>query len=179
MRVVCISGKAQHGKDTTARFMKEALEAEGNSVLVFHYGDLVKYICTRFFGWNGEKDEYGRGLLQYVGTDIIRSNDGDYWVRFARDILSFFPNEWDYVLIPDSRFPNEIDYLRRSGFDVVHVRVTRENFDSPLTEEQRNHPSETALDYVLADVYIDNDGALDELQRKAVELALAMCGIRR
>ena len=109
MKVVCISGKAQHGKDTTAGMMKTALESMGHTVLIAHYGDLVKYVCRTFFGWNGEKDAYGRSLLQKVGTDIVREQRPNYWVDFVKDMLSMFPNEWDFVLIPDSRFPNEID----------------------------------------------------------------------
>ena len=53
MKVVCISGKAQHGKDTTAGMMKTVLESMGHTVLIAHYGDLVKYVCRTFFGWNG------------------------------------------------------------------------------------------------------------------------------
>ena len=164
MKVICISGKAQHGKDTTASFLKERLEDQGYDVLVAHYGDLVKYICKTFFGWNGQKDEYGRGLLQYVGTDVIREQEPDFWVNFLAKMLHFFREEWDYVLIPDSRFPNEIDYLRDAGLDVTHLRVIREHFQSPLTEEQQRHPSETALDHVTPDFYIHNNGTLDDLK---------------
>ena len=44
MKVVCISGKARHGKDTLAGILKNYLEDSGNKVLVAHFGDLVKYI---------------------------------------------------------------------------------------------------------------------------------------
>lgn len=156
MKVICISGKAQHGKDTTAGFLKEILEQHGKRVLITHYGDLVKYVCRTFFHWDGQKDEEGRSLLQRVGTDVIRQQCEDYWARFIVEILGFFPNEWDYVLIPDCRFPNEIDGLRERGFDVTHVRVVRPNFDNGLTPEQQAHPSETALDHVRADHVIHN-----------------------
>ena len=49
MKVVCISGKARHGKDTLAGILKNYLEDSGNKVLVAHFGDLVKYICEKFF----------------------------------------------------------------------------------------------------------------------------------
>lgn len=164
MKVICISGKAQHGKDTTAGFLKERLEDQGYDVLIAHYGDLVKYICKTFFGWSGQKDEYGRGLLQFVGTDVIREQEPDFWVAFLTKMLHFFREEWDYVLIPDSRFPNEIDYLRSAGLDVTHLRVIRDHFQSPLTEQQQRHPSETALDHVTPDFYIHNNGTLDDLK---------------
>ena len=60
MKIIAISGKAQHGKDTTAGFLKSTLEADGYKVQVAHYADLLKYICKQFFGWNGQKDDAGR-----------------------------------------------------------------------------------------------------------------------
>lgn len=177
MKVVCISGKAQHGKDTTAGMIKTALESMGHTVLIAHYGDLVKYVCRTFFGWNGEKDAYGRSLLQKVGTDIVREQRPNYWVDFVKDMLSMFPNEWDFVLIPDSRFPNEIDGLKQSGFNVIHLRVRRENFESPLTTEQQNHPSETALDHVVPDFLIVNDGTLEDLYNKVCNLVVDRYGV--
>lgn len=133
-------------------------------MLITHYGDLVKYICTNFFGWNGKKDEDGRRLLQYVGTDIVRKINPDFWVDFIIDILRFFENNWDVVLIPDSRFPNEIDRLIDAGWEVTHIRVKRPGYISTLTEEQRSHQSETALDNVDPDYLILNDGSLDDLE---------------
>lgn len=169
MKVICISGKAQHGKDTTAGMMKETLESDGYRVLITHYADLLKYICRTFFGWDGVKDDNGRHILQYVGTDIIREKKPDQWVEFVANILTLFPDEWDYVLIPDCRFPNEIEFLKSHGFDVTHLRIVRPNFKSPLTKEQQNHPSETSLDGVTPDCSIINDSGLRELRMKIVD----------
>lgn len=176
MRVILISGKAGHGKDTAAGFLKDALEADGYSVLIAHYGDLLKYICRTFFDWDGKKDKLGRTLLQKVGTDTIRMQCPDYWVSFLVNIMTFFPNEWDYVLVPDCRFPNEVEYIRRAGFDVIHLRIIREGFASPLTLGQQTHLSETALDHVPADYYIRNGGSLADLQNAAIEFLVALNG---
>lgn len=169
MRVILISGKAQHGKDTTAGFLKSALETDGFSVLITHYGDLVKYICKSFFDWDGNKDEAGRTILQYVGTDVIRKQDENYWVRFIGEMLTFFNGKWDYVLIPDCRFLNEVNYLKEMGFDTVHIRVVRENYVSQLTKEQQAHPSETALDEIVPDYYIKNSGTMENLHNQVLQ----------
>ena len=179
MKVIAISGKAQHGKDTTAAMLKEGLEADGCRVLITHYGDLVKYVCQTFFNWDGEKNEAGRTLLQHVGTDVIRTKNEDFWVRFIVNILAFFPDEWDYVLIPDCRFPNEITYLRTSGFDVTHLRVIRPGFKSTLTSVQQRHLSETALDCTAADVYLMNDGTLADLHGKITDYITASNGFHQ
>lgn len=165
-KIICVSGKAQNGKDTSAGILKDILEKCGYRVLITHYGDLVKYVCKTFFDWNGEKDEAGRGLLQFVGTDRIRAQRPNYWVDFVVSIVQMFPDQWDYVIIPDSRFPNEIDCFKEAGFNVTHARVIRAPFVSPLTPEQQIHISETALDGVRADVYIPNFGSLEDLERE-------------
>ena len=54
--------------------------------------------------------------------------------------------------------------MKDAGFDVLYIRVIRENFESPLTEEQQKHPSETALDEYEADVMLYNDSTLDDLK---------------
>lgn len=168
-RVICISGKAQHGKDTTAAMMKRMIEDDGYSVLIVHYGDLVKYICEKFFNWDGKKDEAGRQLLQFVGTDVVRKVDPDFWVNFVVSVLKMFPM-WDYVLIPDCRFPNEIDDVASEGFPELCVRVNRIDFKSPLTPEQQMHPSETALDNASFDYVLVNDGTLEDLEEKVQDV---------
>ena len=162
MKVITISGKAQNGKDTTAGLLKAALEADGYKVLITHYADLLKYICKQFFGWDGQKDDAGRHILQYVGTDIIRQKRPDYWVGFVTSILELFPNE--------------IDYLKEAGLDTVNLRVVRKNFKSPLTPEQQVHPSETALDDVEPDYYITNNGSMTDLKRNVIDWLVEYLG---
>lgn len=170
MKVICISGKAQHGKDTAAACLVEGLKAKGKKVLLTHYADLLKYICRTYFDWNGEKDDYGRTLLQRVGTEGIRAKEPDFWVNFVVSLLKFFPDEWDYVVIPDTRFPNEIDVLKENNIDAVLVRVERPGFISPLTEEQQHHQSEIALDNYKYDYVLTNDGTTSSFYIKIHDL---------
>lgn len=178
-QVICIGGKAQSGKDTSAKYIKEALEKDGKKVLIAHYGDLVKYVCTAFFDWDGNKDEHGRTLLQQVGTDVIRRKRPNFWVEFITSIMEFFPATWDYVLIPDCRFPNEIQEVEKAGFDTKYVRVERGDFDNGLTAVQKAHPSETALDKFIPDYYIHNTKTLDGLRDEVEKLVADLCGVHQ
>lgn len=168
--VICIAGKAGSGKDTVGQMLSEAFRSIGYNVLIAHYADLVKYCCTTFFKWDGVKDERGRSLLQFVGTDVVRAKDPDYWVNFIKDALTFFHVLYDYVIIPDCRFPNEIDIMR-DNFPALLLRVVRPNYESKLTEKQKNHQSEVALDGYPADIDFLNDvDTLDELWDKMPHL---------
>ena len=167
MKVILISGNARHGKDTAAFAIQRHLESKNKRVLIAHYGDLVKYTCKTFFAWNGVKDEAGRTLLQQVGTDSIRTQNPDFWVDYVIGVVKAFPGMWDYVLIPDTRFPNEIEKWQGvENVEHIHLRVSRPNFESNLTAEQKQHPSETSLDNVIPDVLITNDGTVDEFRKK-------------
>lgn len=157
MKIITISAKARYGKDFTANLIKERLEEQGNKVLITHYADLLKYICKMFFGWNGEKDIYGRTLLQQVGQTVREKTDGDYWVDSLISIIKLFSDEWEYIIIPDVRYENEISKLKEE-FDVTTLRIERPNFDNGLTEEQKNHESEVALDNYIFNYKMINNG---------------------
>jgi len=167
MKVIVISAKAQHGKDTTAEMFKEIAESCDKKVLICHYADYLKYICKEWFGWNGEKDDAGRTILQKVGTDLARNNHPDIWANVIIESLKAFGEEYDYVLIPDCRFPNEIE-LMKANFDTTSLRVTRVDFESSLTDEQKNHPSETSLDNYKFDNSIETISNLPYLKNKVL-----------
>ena len=188
-KIILVSAHARHGKDTIAELMRNSLESKGERVLICHYADLLKYICKTFFNWDGVKDDKGRTILQHVGTDVIRERQPDFWVDFIIKILDLFSDEWDYIIIPDTRFPNEIEEMKfhyrkptsiadkymeqLQGFKcemVDTIRINRPNFDSGLSIDQLNHPSECALDNYEFDHYITNDGTIEELEIKIKKL---------
>lgn len=167
-----ISGKAQNGKDSTADILMNYLK--GKSIKL-SLADYLKYICKKYYGWNGEKDEKGRSLLQFVGTDLIRDKLG--WQNFHVDRIcqdiKIAENEYDYFLIPDTRRKNEI-YITQGMFPdkVITIRVERIGFESPLTLEQQNHISETDLDNFKFDYYIKSKSGLDKLENEVSEFYL-------
>ena len=173
LKVCCISAKARHGKDTAAAMIAEYLESKGKKVLITHYADLLKFICKNYFGWNGDKDEKGRTLLQYVGTDVVGKQIPEFWAEFIVSVLKFFPGQWDFVLIPDCRYPIEVEKISKH-FDTRLIRIERPNFISTLTSEQLKHKSETSLDNYEYDAKIINDGTLEDFKLKLVAYAATL-----
>ena len=164
--ILLISAKAQHGKDTFAdAFIKEAQGVCGYRCLRIKYGDILKYVCKEYFGWNGEKDEVGRQMLQQVGTNLCRNNNPNIWLNCVKEIVKGLQTEYDFVLIPDCRFPNELDW-QDTDFFTFTIRLNRKNedgsdFDNGLTPEQKAHSSETALDEYHFNYEIENKNLED------------------
>ena len=171
---IILSGKSGSGKDMMAQFMKEELAKHGQKALVIHYADAVKWFCRDYLDWDGKKDEVGRTLLQTVGTDIVRSCHPNFWTGIVVGLIQAFEpyKDFDVAIIPDARFPNEIDISLQSLKNCVSVRIERTKNGEPwinpvLTEEQRNHPSETSLDNFAFDYVVHNDEGLDMLRDSA------------
>lgn len=170
MKVISISGKAGSGKDTVSGMIHDELINSGYSVLIIHFADLLKYILKEYFGWDGVKNRRGRYLLQYIGTDVVRKADENFWANFVVSFLKFFGMYWDYAIVPDARFPNEIEILSANNRDFCSINVVNTTPHRELTNAQMAHESETALDNYKFDVTLSNDGTLDDLREKVKQI---------
>lgn len=177
MKVILISGKAGHGKDTFATMLKEQLEAKGEKVFCPHFADLVKYYATKYCNWDGNKDEAGRALLQKIGNNTFRQFDPDYWARITAECVKVMGDYfgYTYAIIADTRYPNEIDIIKQYNESVTTVRISRYNesgiiwINPNMTEEQLQNESEIALDGYVFDYTVINS-SLDELHESAEAL---------
>ena len=82
--------------------------------------------------------------------------------------LKAFGSEYDYVLIPDCRFPNEVDAMKDS-FPTISLRIERIDFESDLNDEQKSHLSEIALDNYNFDYTIETISDMKYLKSKVKE----------
>lgn len=111
------------------------------------------------------QDERGpmtaREFLQYFGTDICRYIKPDIWIESC--IGRMQESGTELAIVPDIRFPNEADAIKKAGGRVI--RLTR----SPHEDE---HESETAMnDYEGFDHIIDNKSlTVDETNRTLMEV---------
>ena len=74
-------------------------------------------------------------------------------------------DDFDYLLVDDCRYPNEITAWYGKGYDVTTVRIERPNHGNALTYEQRKHISETSLDNYSFDLTLTAD-SLAELEEQ-------------
>lgn len=169
MQIIGIAGKAESGKTTLANILKERLEENHKRVLLINYGDFVKFICKQYYNWNGEKDEYGRALLQHVGTEQGRMMvDENIWVDMVINTVEVALRDYDVAIVADCRFPNEFDRWEEKGKKILKIRIVRPEYQNKLTEEQKNHASETSLDnYRDWDLFICNEGTIEKLKERA------------
>lgn len=168
--VIGFGHKARHGKD----FAAESILRDANvPIRVIRFAESLYSYCRIAFGMR-KKDPH---LLQTVGTEVLRYRDPDIFVRVLYDTLVENPAE--VVLIPDVRFPNEVQMIKDVGGYVVKVvRLQNENagYFTPYVSKDRdpNHPSETALDS-----FLDWDARIIARDGNVTGLAQQACAVYR
>ena len=154
--IILISGKARSGKNYIGDLISESLINRGYSAKELAFADYLKYLCTQYFGYDGTKTEEMRTLLQRQG-DVYREYDKDIFVNAIIDVIAGFCGKYDYIIITDTRFVNEIKGMfRKFGALVRTLRIERDGFENDLSKKQREHISETQLDDYSFDFFIKN-----------------------
>lgn len=171
--LIGITGHKRHGKDSTADvFVKFGYTKHA-------FADPMKDALCLIFGWTREyiedhKDEVDpewgispRMALVYLGTDYGQWTLGKVptfaektgrllWVK--RLLKDYSPE--DKWVISDVRFPHEEEYIHGLGGTIILV-------DRPSVLPDLTIESERSILEVYWDMFICNDGSLQDLQHNA------------
>lgn len=122
-----------------------------------------------------------REIIQRFGTEAMQETFGvDVWIRQATKAIDKWFKHTDIVVVTDVRFDAELRMLSNyyhNGWDteaphgtasdtvrVIKVYIKRD------TEQEDGHISEQGLDLRLFDMFIDNNGSLEDLEDQATLL---------
>lgn len=192
--IVGVCGRIGSGKGTFADILVETYNFQKLS-----FADPLKDCVASMFSWprdllEGDTEESRewreqqsqfwtrelgytvtpRLVLQQVGTECMRQGFFDgVWVSLAKQALENNPHT-DWV-IPDVRFPNEIDMIRNQGGVVIEVQRGEipewvVEYKTQGIEPEHIHPSEWRWLDGTIDYIIDNNGSLDDLKNQALNL---------
>ena len=175
--VILISGRAGVGKTTVAEAMKTYLSNEVTKYsYITHFAIGVKMVAY-LMGWDGQKDEVGRKLLQDVGN-FGREYNKDAWVNFmVKHLNETVPEELlDVVIIDDWRFPNEANYFleRPEQYKVFTINI-KSTSDRELLRGTREWKdiSETSLkNYKYFNYIFTNYSSLEDFEHEIIEVLL-------
>lgn len=143
--IVGLCGLAKVGKTTTARFVTHLLN---ETSVVLSFATPVKDIAL-LFGWDGQKDQRGRKLLQQIGTDVGRTYDPDIWVNKLVDRAINHIRRGSFVVVDDVRFQNEIDAIRSMGGLVVLLDPGKRKLDYSGEPHESEQPYSLSVDHVV------------------------------
>ena len=171
MKIILLGGKANSGKDSTAEYIDEYYRSRGLDVVNIQIAYYMKMYAKQIAHWDGDNETKPRQLLQDLGTELIRKQIDQYsFIKRILQDIDIYSRYFDVITISDGRLPEEFASIKVAYPETVTVHVTRPNYNSHLTKKQKEHVTESLVDDVEYDYDIVNDGTLDDLQKKAIEL---------
>lgn len=169
-----VSGRAGEGKTTFSDLCIEILAEHDITSDKVPFAQGVKDTAS-FMGWDGEKDDKGRRLLQQIGN-TGREYNIDLWAQQAVESIEADSNSFDVVFIDDWRFMNEGTKVVLNAYPTaLKLRIIRpKEFHTLYGSVLYNDPSETGLPeagsvegFNFYDRLIRNKDGLDGLREEA------------
>jgi hypothetical protein len=169
--LIGIAGPARSGKDTIGAFLCQEFGyvhlsfAEKSRRFVCQIAGIAREdldaVKEDVVPWIGKSP---RQMLQTLGTEWGRGMiNENLWVLSAmHDALQYAESE-RYALFTDVRFENEADAIRQRGGIVIHV-------SRPDALKVNAHVSENPLPREPRDFVVINDGTLDDLYTRVLEI---------
>jgi hypothetical protein len=178
--IVGITGFMFSGKDSVADFIMQKT-CETMAFRKYSFAKPLKETAMALFGWS-EEQVYDQDLksivdplwgisprqaLQYLGTDVMREFfptlnpefqkkvGHSFWVKRFQKWYETQPNK--NIVIPDVRFPQEVDIIKNLGGIIIRVKRTS------VIPRVISHPSEDIDALRGIDIIIDNNGGINDL----------------
>lgn len=168
IKIFIISGKARSGKGTVAKIIEEYYKEKKCITISFAY--YLKDYVKRITNWNGNEESKPRELLQQLGIELIKNKINNKLLinRILEDIevFSYF---YDIIIINDARLIDEIESIKEKYSDSVCIRVVRD-MENNLTDKEKQHITETALDNYNNFDYIINNNSYEELESNLINI---------
>lgn len=164
--IFIIAGKARAGKDTTAKIIKKYAENKDLKVINLQFSSYIKMYAKNITNWDGSEETKPRTLLQELSTDVIRKKiDSFFFINRIIEDIKVYSFYADIITISDTRLPEELDTISNTFHNVHKVLIKRPSFDNNLTDKEKQHLTEIALDnYTDYNLIINNDKTLEDLE---------------
>ena len=164
--IFVIYGKARSGKSTITEYIKEYYEKKNLKAIDLMYAESIKNYAKKIINWDGLEETKPRDFLQQLGTEIIRNQiDDNFFINRMLQDIEVYSYFYDVIIITDARLEQEIEVPYKNYEKVIRIKIEGNNSD--LTNKQKQHITETALNnYDEYEYKIINNGTLEQLKDK-------------
>lgn len=167
MKLYLICGKAEVGKDSLGRLIKQEYEKINKKACILKITAPLYGYAKNYFGWDGKEEDKPRTLLQTLGIEVIKNklNLKFFLVNRLSEDIKILDEFFDVGIITDGRLIEEIEELKKMYSDIKVIHLKRNNYSSKLNSKEKSHITETDLDKGYNfDYEIENNSEEDLLE---------------
>lgn len=167
-KIFMVSGKAGTGKNTISSIIKEFY---GDNAIEISFSYYIKDYAKRISNWDGREETKPRELLQNLGIELVRNKiDSKLFINRTLEDIKVFSYFYDVIIISGGRLVEELETIKTNYPNSISIGVVS-NLKNNLTEEEKKHFTEVALDnYNNYDYKIDNSGSYEELKKEVLKI---------
>lgn len=170
MQIFIISGKAQAGKDTTAKFIHDYYTKKNQKCINLQFSSYIKMYAKNICSWNGEEETKPRTFLQDLGQHIRNKINVDFFINRIIEDIKVYSKYYNIITISDTRLIREIEKIKETFPESISIHILRKTSNN-LNEKETNHKTEIELDnYHNFNHIINNDKTLKDLENKIISL---------
>lgn len=140
-------------------FTKNKLEIKYFATPLKQVASILLSVDIDVFNDRKTKEQYRPYLLEL--SDILKKDDDERFRRVTRAEIE--KNNKTTFILEDLRLKPEETLIRELGGYIIGI-------ERPDNENNINHETETTYSSIVKDIIIQNDGTLDDLYQKAVEV---------
>jgi len=144
MKIFIIGGKANVGKNTLAKYIKEYYDKKGERSIITEYSKYIKLISNEMIDWEA-KHKKPRKFLQDLGEEYRKVIDSNVFINRMKEDILIFQKYYQNIIICDARLIPEITLLKTKYQNCYTIHLLGKT-DSKLTNEEANHITETELE---------------------------------
>lgn len=170
--IFCVCGKARSGKSLVGKYINDKLQEDGYKIIVSPYTKYLKKYISEITGQEITDDNKPRDLLQQISSEIIKGELGNnnFFINRQIEDIDLYSYFFDIVIIPDVRFPKEIEVLKERYENVISIGVNRVDYKSDLTLQQQKDKTEISLDnYQNYDFLLINEN-IEKLRQDTLKI---------
>lgn len=177
IRLIGLTGKMGSGKSTLLTVLEDLVK-DNTQVRLVKFAQPIydiqeaAYDIVRRVYQRPENFIKDRKFMQFIGTDWGRGLDKDIWIKYWKDTINYFSENYPYQILvaDDLRFDNEAEEIKKLGGLIVKVDSNKANqrIDTSLD----THSSENGVDLKYIDCTIYNNGTVEELKALVKEALL-------
>ena len=164
-KIFILSGKAKSGKNYVADLIEKYYLDK--KCIQLSYAYYLKQYVKKITNWNGSDENKPRDLLQSLGIDLVKKIDNELLVRRVMEDIKVYSYFFDVIIVTDARLIEEIETPKKL-FNCITIRINKS--DNNLTEEQKNHITETNLDNYQNFDYIIENKNIEELENQIINI---------
>lgn len=159
-KIIIINGSGGVGKDTFVEFCNQFTNVKNISSV-----DKVKEAAKILVGWKGEKNDKSRKLL--VDLKALSIDYNDYpMVYIKEEADAFWQNPTQKMMFVHIREISEIEKVKQA-LNAKTLLIT-----SSRVQKITTNNSDANVEKYAYDMYISNDGTLEELKEKARQFVM-------